>query len=55
MQAEEKVFAKLSEATQKTMNKFAAAKKAEVSEDIEISEEKPAPRRRSANIDIDVE
>ena len=52
---EEKVFAKLSEATQKTMNKFAAAKKAEVSEDVEISEEKPAPRRRSANIDIDVE
>lgn len=54
-EVEEKVFAKLSEATQKTMNKFAAAKKAEVSEDVEISEEKPAPRRRSANIDIDVE
>ena len=52
---EEKVFAKLSEATQKTMNKFAAAKKAETSEDVEIAEEKPAPRRRSANIDIDVE
>ena len=54
-EVEEKVFAKLSEATQKTMNKFAAAKKAETSEDVEISEEKPAPRRRSANIDIDVE
>ena len=54
-EVEEKVFAKLSEATQKTMNKFAAAKKAEASEDVEISEEKPAPRRRSANIDIDVE
>ncbi|MBQ6929662.1 MAG: recombinase RecA [Oscillospiraceae bacterium] len=52
---EEKVFAKLSEATQKTVNKFAAAKKAESSEDVEITEEKPAPRRRSANIDIDVE
>ena len=52
---EEKVFAKLSEATQKTMNKFAAAKKAETSEDVEITEEKSAPRRRSANIDIDVE
>ena len=52
---EEKVFAKLSEATQKTVNKFAAAKKAETSEDVEITEEKPAPRRRSANIDIDVE
>ena len=54
-EVEEKVFAKLSEATQKTMNKFAAAKRAETSEDVEISEEKPAPRRRSANIDIDVE
>jgi len=54
-EVEEKVFAKLSEATQKTVNKFAAAKKAEASEDVEITEEKPAPRRRSANIDIDVE
>ena len=52
---EEKVFARLSEESRKTMNKFAAAKKAEVSEDVEIGEEKPAPRRRSANIDIDVE
>ncbi|MBE6894420.1 MAG: recombinase RecA [Ruminococcaceae bacterium] len=54
-EVEEKVFAKLSEATQKTVNKFAAAKKAEASEEVEITEEKPAPRRRSANIDIDVE
>ena len=54
-EVEEKVFAKLSEETQKTVNKFAAAKKVEVNAETEITEEKPAPRRRSANIDIDVE
>ena len=52
---EEKVFAKLTEVTQKNTNRFAAAKKVESAEDVEITEEKPASRRRSANIDIDVE
>ena len=54
---EEKVVAKLKEESGKTMNKLAAAKKAAAAEstDTESLEEKPAARRRSANIDIDVE
>ena len=53
---EDKVFAKLAEENKKTVNRL-AARKAETApaEAEEIKEEKPAPRRRSANIDIDVE
>ena len=52
---EEKVFAKLAEENKKNLNRPMArkAETAQVAE--EITEEKPAPRRRSANIDIDVE
>ena len=53
---EEKVFAKLAEENKKTVNRLAARKAAAApAETEEIKEEKPAPRRRSANIDIDVE
>ncbi len=58
---EDKVFAKLAEDNKKTMNRMAARKQAAASDDVEIEkeivteEEKPAPKRRSANIDIDVE
>ena len=55
---EEKVFAKLAEENKKSVNRL-AARKAETAappvEAEEMTEEKPAPRRRSANIDIDVE
>ncbi|MBQ6896009.1 MAG: recombinase RecA [Oscillospiraceae bacterium] len=53
---EEKVFAKLAEESKKSVNRLAARKaEAAPAEVEEIKEEKPAPRRRSANIDIDVE
>ncbi|MBR6518802.1 MAG: recombinase RecA [Oscillospiraceae bacterium] len=53
---EEKVFAKLAEENKKTVNRLAARKPEAAPADVEeIKEEKPAPRRRSANIDIDVE
>ncbi|MBR5306670.1 MAG: recombinase RecA [Oscillospiraceae bacterium] len=53
---EEKVFAKLAEENKKTVNRLAARKTEAAPADVEeIKEEKPAPRRRSANIDIDVE
>ncbi|MBE6878581.1 MAG: recombinase RecA [Ruminococcaceae bacterium] len=53
---EEKVFAKLAEENKKTVNRLAARKAEAAPADVEeIKEEKPAPRRRSANIDIDVE
>ena len=53
---EEKVFAKLAEENKKTVNRLAARKPETAPADVEeIKEEKPAPRRRSANIDIDVE
>ncbi len=53
---EEKVFAKLAEENKKTVNRLAARKAEAAPADAEeIKEEKPAPRRRSANIDIDVE
>lgn len=58
---EDKVFAKLAEDNKKTMNRMAARKQAAASDDVEIEketvteEEKTAPKRRSANIDIDVE
>ena len=53
---EEKVFAKLAEESKKSVNRLAARKAEAAPADAEeIKEEKPAPRRRSANIDIDVE
>ena len=53
---EEKVFAKLAEESKKSVNRLAARKaEAAPAEVEEIKEEKPAPRRRSVNIDIDVE
>ena len=60
---EEKVFAKLAEENKKTMNRMAARKQAKTeSKEVEIetentseTEEKVVPKRRSANIDIDVE
>ena len=60
---EEKVFAKLAEENKKTMNRIAARKQAKTdSEEVEVEtentsekEEKVVPKRRSANIDIDVE
>ena len=53
---EEKVFAKLAEENKKTVNRLAARKPEAAPADVEeVKEEKPAPRRRSANIDIDVE
>ena len=53
---EEKVFAKLTEESQKMANRRAPARAvaAPASETV-VAEEKPAPRRRTANIDIDVE
>ncbi len=52
---EEKVFAKLAEESKKMANRRMPAKTAAPVEAEEFAEEKPAPRRRSANIDIDVE
>ncbi|MBQ7006917.1 MAG: recombinase RecA [Oscillospiraceae bacterium] len=54
---EDKVFEKLSEESKKMANRRAAARQAAPAAEVEaaVAEEKPAPRRRSANIDIDVE
>ena len=53
---EVKVFEKLSEESKKMANRRTAKPAAAAAETVEVAaEEKPAPRRRSANIDIDVE
>ena len=52
---EEKVFAKLTEESQKMANRRAPARAAAPVAETVVAEEKPAPRRRTANIDIDVE
>lgn len=53
---EDKVFEKLAEESKKMANRRGAAKPAAAAPaEIETAEEKPVPRRRSANIDIDVE
>jgi len=53
---EDKVFEKLTEESKKMANRRAAARQAApAAEAPAAAEEKPAPRRRSANIDIDVE
>ena len=53
---EDKVFEKLSEESKKMANRRAAARQAAPAvAEVPAEEEKPAPRRRSANIDIDVE
>lgn len=53
---EDKVFEKLSEESKKMANRRAAARQAApAATEVEVTEEKPASRRRSANIDIDVE
>ena len=52
---EEKVFAKLTEESQKMANRRAPARAAAPAAETVVAEEKPAPRRRTANIDIDVE
>ncbi len=55
-EVEEKVIAKLMENTGKTADRFAAAKKvSDTDEQEQQTTESAAPRRRSANIDIDVE
>jgi recombination protein RecA len=53
---EDKVFEKLSEESKKMANRRPAARPAAAAaETAVVAEEKPATRRRSANIDIDVE